>query len=206
MPMLEARSKRALEGKQIPIEPQIPQRFLNRELSQLAFNERVLALAQRTNMPLGERLRFVCIVSAKSGRIFEIRVSDLMDTLRESGDSARTSPQRQELLQIAQRTHALVDRQYALYNETIMPALAAVEDRRAQPPAAHSDAQRAWVRDYFCREVMPLLVADRTRSLPPLPAGDEQGAELYRPARGPGRLRPRLRRSPSSRCRAPCPG
>jgi len=59
------------------------QRFLNREISQLAFNERVLALARRPSVPLGERLRFLCIVSANLDEFFEIRVSDLMDTLRE---------------------------------------------------------------------------------------------------------------------------
>jgi polyphosphate kinase len=140
----------------IPIEPDRSQRFLNRELSQLAFNERVLALAERGAMPLGERLRFVCIVSSNLDEFFEIRVADLMDVLRELGDTGRGSPQWQEFLQISQRAHTLVDRQYALYNDVIMPALArsrAVVINHQQ----RTTRQRAWVRDYFRREVLSLL-------------------------------------------------
>jgi polyphosphate kinase len=154
--MLDAKIKSSLEGPHISVPLEVPQRFLNRELSQLAFNERVLALAQRTAMPLGERLRFVCIVSANLDEFFEIRVSDLMDKLRESGDSSRSSAQWQEYDQIARRAHALVDQQYALYNEAIMPALArskiVVLNHMQRTPK-----QRAWVRDYYRREVMPLL-------------------------------------------------
>jgi len=132
------------------------QRFLNRELSQLAFNERVLALAQRPNVPLGERLRFLCIVSANLDEFFEIRVSDLMDTLRESADLGTTTPQWESFVQISERAHALVDQQYALYNETIMPALArshtVIISHKQRTPQ-----QRAWVRDYYRREVAPLL-------------------------------------------------
>jgi polyphosphate kinase len=148
--------KRQRTAPRTPAPPPQPQRFLNRELSQLAFNERVLALAQRTAVPLGERLRYICIVSSNLDEFFEIRVSDLMDTLREAGEPAPGSPQWLELVQIAQRTHALVDRQYALYNDVIMPALArsrtVVLNHMQRTPR-----QRAWVRDYFRREVMPLL-------------------------------------------------
>jgi len=132
------------------------QRFLNRELSQLAFNERVLALAQRTSMPLGERLRFLCIVSSNLDEFFEIRVSDLLDMMRESADLGPASPQWESFLQISERAHALVDQQYALYNEMIMPALArshiVVLNHKQR-----SEQQRAWVREYYRREVLPLL-------------------------------------------------
>ncbi len=131
-------------------------RFLNREISQLAFNERVLALAERTSMPLAERLRFICIVSSNLDEFFEIRVSDLMDTLRESGEAGPASPQWASFVQISQRAHALVDRQYAVYNATIMPALAqariVVLNHLQRTPR-----QRAWVREYFRREVLPML-------------------------------------------------
>jgi polyphosphate kinase len=154
--MLDARIKTDFEVAPVAAEAPVAQRFLNRELSQLAFNERVLALAERASVPLGERLRYVCIVSSNLDEFFEIRVSDIMDTLREAGDAARGTPPWQEFLQIAQRAHALVDRQYALYNEVIMPALArsktVVLNHMQRTPR-----QRAWVRDYFRREVMPLL-------------------------------------------------
>jgi len=155
-----SRTRRRRPGKrgEAAIATALPttQRFLNRELSQLAFNERVLALAQRTSVPLGERLRFLCIVSANLDEFFEIRVSDLMDKLRESGGPAVASPQWQSFVEISERAHALVDRQYSLYNEMIMPALArariVVLNHKQRSPQ-----QRAWVREYYRREVMPLL-------------------------------------------------
>jgi len=142
--------------KTIAQPPPNPQRFLNRELSQLAFNERVLALAERANVPLGERLRFVCIVSSNLDEFFEIRVSDLMDKLRETGAAGPGSPEWEEFAQISQRAHALVERQYRLYNEQIMPAL---EQSRivVLNHAQRTPQQRAWVREYYRREVLPLL-------------------------------------------------
>ena len=116
----------------------------------------MLALAQRPKVPLGERLRFLCIVSANLDEFFEIRVSDLMDTLRESAEMGGASPQWESFVQISERAHALVDHQYALYNNKIMPALArsntVVIGHQQRTPR-----QRAWVRDYFQREVLPLL-------------------------------------------------
>jgi polyphosphate kinase len=107
-------------------------------------------------MPLAERLRFICIVSSNLDEFFEIRVSDLMDMLRESGEVGPAAPQWASFVQISQRAHALVERQYAVYNETIMPALAqariVVLNHLQRTPR-----QRAWVREYFRREVLPML-------------------------------------------------
>ncbi len=132
------------------------ERFLNRELSQLAFNERVLALAARASVPLAERLRYVCIVSSNLDEFFEIRVAGLMEQLRESRGGGPASPLWQEFMRISERAHALVDRQYALFNQTLAPALA----RHGVVVVNHAErtpAQRAWVREYFEREVRPLL-------------------------------------------------
>jgi polyphosphate kinase len=133
-----------------------PQRLLNRELSQLAFNERVLALAERPGVPLGERLRYLCIVSSNLDEFFEIRVSDMMDEMRKAGEIGPSAPTWEGFVQVSERAHALVDRQYGLYNDRIMPALAreriGVVNHKERTPA-----QRAWVRDYFRREVQPLL-------------------------------------------------
>lgn len=107
-------------------------------------------------MPLGERLRYICIVSSNLDEFFEIRVSDLMDKLRETGSVGPGAPQWQEFVQISERAHALVERQYRLYNEQIMPALAQsriVVLNHAQ----RTPEQRAWVREYYRREVLPLL-------------------------------------------------
>jgi polyphosphate kinase len=135
-------------------------RFFNRELSQLAFNERVLALAERSDVPLAERLRFVCIVSSNLDEFFEIRVSGLIDEMRdEVGTSSGWGPQASQwehYLEISARVQRLVERQYALFNHVLMPLLA----RRGVVIISHAGrtpAQRAWVREYFDSEVRPLL-------------------------------------------------
>jgi polyphosphate kinase len=132
------------------------QRLLNRELSQLAFNERVLAMVQSPGVPLGERLRYLCIVSANLDEFFEVRVSDMMDELRKTGEVGPTSPMWEGFVHVSERAHALVEEQYRLYNDEVMPALAhdrvVVVNHKERTPA-----QRAWVREVFHREVLPLL-------------------------------------------------
>ncbi|HZA95172.1 MAG TPA: polyphosphate kinase 1 [Burkholderiaceae bacterium] len=121
--------------------------YLNRELSLLAFNQRVLAMAASASVPLAERLRYVCIVSSNLDEFFEVRVSDLTEG---AGASARV------YTTVLERAHQLVARQYSLYNDTIMPALAKqniVIINHAQRTAE----QKAWLRDYVHREVKPLL-------------------------------------------------
>jgi len=133
-----------------------PERFLNRELSQLAFTERVLAQAVREDVPLAERLRYVCIVSSIIDEFFEVRLPDLIDEMRESGGWGPAAPQWESFVRISERAHALVDRQYQVFNQVIAPALEArgivilSHARRTAP-------QRNWVREYFEREVRPLL-------------------------------------------------
>ena len=131
-------------------------RLLNRELSLLAFNERVLALATRVDVPLAERLRYVCIVSSNLDEFFEIRLSDLIDEMREEGGWTPSAARWPEFERIAARAQVLVDAQYRLFNDTLMPAL----QRQGIVVLNHAQrtpAQRAWVAEYFEREVRPLL-------------------------------------------------
>ena len=135
---------------------QLPGRFLDRELSQLAFTERVLAQAAREDVPLAERLRYVCIVSSILDEFFEVRMSDLIDEMIESGGWGPSAPQWESFVRIAAHAHGLVDRQYRLFNEVITPAL----EKRRIVILSHSQRngrQRKWVREYFEREVRPLL-------------------------------------------------
>jgi polyphosphate kinase len=130
-----------------------PELYLNRELSMLAFNERVLAMAARSSVPLGERLRYVCIVSSNLDEFFEVRMSDLTEEIRESGGASAQAP---IYMSIMDRAHQLVAAQYELFNNTIMPAL----QRRnivVINNAQRNEVQRDWVREYFMREVRPLL-------------------------------------------------
>ncbi len=133
-----------------------PERFLSRELSQLAFTDRVLAQAARDDVPLAERLRYVCIVSSIIDEFFEVRMSDMIDEMIESGGWGPLAPQWESFLRVSERAHALVERQYQIFNQVIMPAL---EKRRIVilSHAQRSGPQRKWVREYFEREVRPLL-------------------------------------------------
>jgi polyphosphate kinase len=142
------RRDKSRKDQEIALPAASPERFLNRELSQLAFNERVLALAARASIPLAERLRYLCIVSSNLDEFFEIRVAGLMEELRESRGGGPASPLWQEFMRISERAHALVDRQYALFNQTLAPALA----RHGVVIVNHAErtpAQRAWVREQF---------------------------------------------------------
>ncbi len=132
--------------------------LLNRELSLLKFNERVLAMAENPNTPLLERLRYVCIVSSNLDEFFEIRISSLKEQQRQSpgvvGPDGCTPDQAFEEVQRA--VHALVARQYDLLNEQILPRLdqGGIALHHASEWNA---AQQAWAHDVFTRDVMPLL-------------------------------------------------
>ena len=127
--------------------------LLNREQAILAFNRRVLAQAERADVPLLERLRYITIVSSNLDEFFEVRFADYLEAVRASGDAAS----RRDMDQLAASTHALIDAQYALFNEQVMPALARagiVILNHAQRNAA----QRRWVAKFFQTQVRPLLV------------------------------------------------
>jgi polyphosphate kinase len=132
--------------------------FLNRELSLLAFNRRVLAQAADNRVPLLERLRFLCIVSSNLDEFFEIRVAGLKEQIKLGSHTPGTdnlSPQ-EVFRRVGPQAHALIAEQYALLNDEILPALAAesiVFLRRSQ----WKEAQSKWIHDYFQREVMPVL-------------------------------------------------
>jgi len=135
-----------------------PEYYINRELSALEFNRRVLHQAQDLATPLLERLKFLCIVSTNLDEFFEIRVSGLQQR-REIG----ASPQgpdlmgpRQVLREISEQAHALVGEQYRLLNDDLIPALDA-EGIRFVRRTAWTQHQRDWLYDHFRREIEPVL-------------------------------------------------
>src|SRR6056297_1200984 len=100
--------------------------FINRELSLLGFNRRVLELAQDRNVPLLERLKFLCISSSNLDEFFEVRVGTLTQQIRAGisrpDDAGLTAPE--QLAAISAGAHVLVRDQYDTLNDEIIPALA----------------------------------------------------------------------------------
>lgn len=134
------------------------QHFLNRELGQLEFNRRVLAQAENAAVPLLERLKYLCIVSSNLDEFFEIRVAGLKEQINLAGMPA--GPDGMDALQtmklVRVQAHQLITRQYRILNEALLPALDQ-EGIRFLRRTSWSDAQRAWVREFFFNEVMPVL-------------------------------------------------
>jgi polyphosphate kinase len=129
--------------------------LLDRDHSILAFNERVLNWAEREDVPLLERLRYLCIVSSNLDEFFEVRAEPHLTASRSDDQKGTFSVQSFEKLSATLQT--LVARQYALYNEKILPAF----ERKGIHILAHGErnaSQRAWVKQYFDREVKPLLI------------------------------------------------
>ena len=97
--------------------------YLNRELSQLAFNRRVLSQAENPDVPLLERLRYLCIVSSNLDEFFEVRIASLLAQGRIDGETTE-SP---ELTAALERTsidcHQVVEKQYSILNDEILPQL-----------------------------------------------------------------------------------
>jgi polyphosphate kinase len=134
-----------------------PELFINRELALLEFNRRVLALAEDPAVPLLERLRFLCIVDSNIDEFFEIRVAGLKEEIAANGTPGPDGlPLTQVFRLVSERVHDLVTRQYRIFNREILPALEA-EGVRFLRRTTWNKAQREWVRDYFAREVMPVL-------------------------------------------------
>lgn len=132
--------------------------FLNRELGILEFNRRVLAQAADEAVPLLERLRFLCIVSSNLDEFVEIRVAGLKEQINlgvhETGPDGR-GPAEVYALVVAE-VRLLVDAQYRLLNDVLLPQLAAQGIRFARR-ADWTPVQRQWIRDYFFRELLPVL-------------------------------------------------
>jgi polyphosphate kinase len=148
----------------------LPDYYINRELSQLAFNVRVLKQAMDPSVPLLERLKFLCISSTNLDEFFEIRVSGLKHRL--AVNAAPAGPDNLSsadvLRAVTEHTTALVTEQYRVLNDELIPEL-----RTAGIWFVRRDdwslAQRIWLEQYFQTEIVPLLsptTLDPTRPFP----------------------------------------
>ncbi|HEY2685515.1 MAG TPA: polyphosphate kinase 1 [Steroidobacteraceae bacterium] len=140
------------------VDLQVPALYFNRELSFLEFNNRVLEQAKDVRIPLLERVKFLCISCSNLDEFFEIRVASLKE-LHEAGATTSGPDGRsvqEQLREIRARTVRLVDEQYQLLNEVLMPELGQSGIVFVEPET-WTEAQASWISDYFHREVEPVL-------------------------------------------------
>ena len=137
---------------------QSPQYYINRELSFFEFNQRVLEQARDPSVPVLERVKFLCISCANLDEFFEIRVASLKElvgagAMQPSPDGMSVPDQ---LAAISARAAQLLEAQYALLNDVLMPQLSA-QGIVFLSQQNWTDAQAQWLGEYFVREVEPVL-------------------------------------------------
>lgn len=150
---LAAELAHAVPAPQVGTGPALP--LLDRDLSILAFNERVLSWAERKDVPLLERLRYLCIVSSNLDEWFEVRSAPHV-AVAQTGEE-RDSYTRTHFAALMDKAQALVAQQYQIYNQALIPAFH-THGIRLISHGERNAAQRRWVHEYFLREVQPLLV------------------------------------------------
>ena len=132
--------------------------YINRELSQFEFSKRVFAQAVDPEVPLLERLRFLCITCTNLDEFFEIRVAALKQRI-EIGAPAQ-GPEKLSAQQVFGAIRhgmlGIVQQQYELLNNVLFPALTKAGVQFLQSEEWNAE-QREWLRDYFLEQVVPVL-------------------------------------------------
>jgi len=148
-----------------------PELYINRELSQLAFNRRVFEQARDPATPLLERLRFLCISCSNLDEFFEVRVAGVIHQIQYGAayGTADSLAPNEVLSRISTDAHTLVAEQYELLNGTILPALER-EGIRFLRRGEWSDAQDAWITRYFTEQLLPIVTPIRLDPVHPFPS------------------------------------
>ena len=133
-------------------------RILCRELSLLEFNRRVLAQAEDKNVPLLERLRFLCIVSSNLDEFFEVRMAWLKreDKLHPRRKLDNGKMPSETIADVTKAARSLIRHQYDLFNNVLQPELTQ-EGIFFYRRRNWTDTQKKWIEDYFDRELLPIL-------------------------------------------------
>ena len=145
--------------------------FVNRELSWLKFDERVLSEARDKNLPLFDRLKFLSITASNLDEFFMVRVASLKDQVHagyHKTDIAGMTA-KEQLKEIGARTHELVHVQYNTLNRSLLPALDKVGLHLVAEHENLSDAQKTFVDRYFEDNVYPVLTPMAMDSSRPFP-------------------------------------
>ena len=135
-----------------------PEHYINRELSLLEFNGRVLAQARDEKIPLLERLKFLCISSSNLDEFFEIRVAGLKQRLELGSDQPGPDGLTitEQVRAIHDRAHALVEAQYRCLNDLLLPSLRN-HGIELLARADWDDETTRWLESYFEREIEPVM-------------------------------------------------
>ncbi len=140
------------------VDLQNPELYINRELSLLEFNRRVLAQAQDEDAPLLERLRFLTIASSILDEFFEIRVAGLKQ--QEAVGASQRGPDNlspsEQLRQIRLVAEELIAEQYRVLNEVLIPKLD-IQGIRLLEATDWNDKQRQWLKRFFRKEIAPVM-------------------------------------------------
>lgn len=148
-----------------------PENYVNRELSWIEFNYRVLSEARDKNLPLFERLKFLSITASNLDEFYMVRVASLKDMVHAKytkPDIAGLKPSEQ-LEKISVRTHELVALQYSTYNRSLLPALKQNGLRVVQVHEDLSEKEGSYADSYFERNVYPVLTPMAVDSSRPFP-------------------------------------
>lgn len=133
--------------------------YFNRELSLLEFNKRVLHQAYNRSLPLLERLRFLCIFSTNLDEFFEVRVGGLVEIIERNAPPTQGPDgltQQQTLNEISLRAHQLVDEQYHILNDELLPAMAE-QGLRILRREEWSQEHILHLKQVFLSDVLPVL-------------------------------------------------
>jgi polyphosphate kinase len=164
---------------------QRPELYINRELSQLAFNRRVFEQSKDTSLPLLERMRFMCITSSNLDEFFEIRVSGLKQQVEygstQTGADGLTPGD--VLHRISVQAHELVLEQYDVLNNNILPALGK-EGIRFLRREEWTPQQLEWAKFYFDEDILPVITPIRLDPAHPFPRTLNKSLNFIVPLKG----------------------
>ena len=147
-----------------------PELFINRDLSLLEFNRRVLAQAKNDAVPLLERLNYLCISCSNLDEFFEVRVASIIEmaTIDPNALSPDGSTPAEQLAQISKHAHELVAEQYNALNEILIPELSR-QNINFIRRRDWTEAQHKWLVNYFNDELLPILTPVGLDSAHPFP-------------------------------------
>jgi polyphosphate kinase len=189
-----SRRPEAAPGEALPAPYRPSGRFLNRELSWLDFNERVLALAERRSVPVLERVKFLAIFSDNLDEFFQVRVGSLKVQL-EAGIAAGPGEETtgEKLSAVSARVRELVARQSRVFADEVVPDLGAAGIQLSRWDDLDED-DRDFLNEMFDEQIFPILTPLAVDPAHPFPYISNLSLNLAVVVRAPGELTRRIAR------------